>query len=890
MRRGVSLFTSFCFIVSLFLPFSGQTVKAEVFNLPQPRQVVPLSKPASLPVLKGLRVNPDNPLSVEFIIDIGDKADVSKEEVQELVNFFLAGLTIPEDNLWVNLSPYEKDRVMPDRLSETELGKQLLCQDYILKQFMSSLTYPETETGKNYWQQTYQEVAKQVGTTNLPVNTFNKVWVVPGKSSIYENGSTVFVVDAKLKTMLEEDFFATKRNGISSQENREVTASEKANQVASKIMKETVLPKVEQDVNLGANFAPLRQVYYSLVLSSWFKEKLKDSLYKHYIDKEKVSGINLSDPQAREKVYNLYLKAFRQGIYNYIRKENDPANGKAINRKYYSGGVVLRASEISDKQSKTFSFPSFLGSLKVEKLRTASVVFGSLSGNSLGRGLSKITFSMGGTKHAWALVNSDGSLEQEGKAIWLKEIPDATADSVTDFLFRKIVAIIEQKGIDNIGLIGISFAGPLDSTTGVVGTPFAAPNQPFDHYNLVSELEKLIQERFGKEITVQIKNDGQAALEGELSEKGGLSEFGNGCIMIVGTGINIAPALDRKLYTGEEKEIGEMGHNLVRTDLLPERYKQYASKVKYTCLSKITKADHPKDNQGNNFYGDLEDNVSGPSLAKKWLKHFVDNHYTTVIQRVLDHINSVLSKQGLEELKSIDEAINIIISSDRNLSQNQKIAKPEIIQAVLEKVTDLAKGGNSVMQELIKKAAQELGWAIASFLYEYKDQEFVKHFILVSGVSENLGKGVVVQTGVAMLGIEQEDLFMDVLRGAVYSELVALGMDSTQAVELANGVERSKMGHQREFISFMETNEEVETESNGETTSFSSFGAGRKFKNPGGVSLEGIQPEALSGGSSKINLNPNAVVNLGKESSGLKIKKIELGKIESLEVLEATLR
>ena len=59
-------------------------------------------------------------------------------------------LTIPEKDLWVNLSPYEKDRVIPKSFGLTEMGRDLLAEDYMLKQITASLIYPEDETGKKF--------------------------------------------------------------------------------------------------------------------------------------------------------------------------------------------------------------------------------------------------------------------------------------------------------------------------------------------------------------------------------------------------------------------------------------------------------------------------------------------------------------------------------------------------------------------------------------------------------------------------------------------------------------------------------------------------------------------------------------------------------------------
>ena len=107
------------------------------------------------PTLKAVQVDPANPLKLEFIVHPGDTRlthDALKGESKKLIRYFLAALTVPEKDLWVNLSPYEKDRIVPDDLGVTELGRDLLAQDYLLKQMTSSFISPEHELGKKFWE------------------------------------------------------------------------------------------------------------------------------------------------------------------------------------------------------------------------------------------------------------------------------------------------------------------------------------------------------------------------------------------------------------------------------------------------------------------------------------------------------------------------------------------------------------------------------------------------------------------------------------------------------------------------------------------------------------------------------------------------------------------
>ena len=162
---------------------------AEEFYLPVPGVMVQLSPPVAPSILKGIKVHPDNPFHFDFILDRGDSelsGSQLRDESSKLIKYFLASLTIPEKDLWVNLSPYEKDRIVPDAFGKTEMGRDLLAQDYILKQITSSVIYPNSAIGKKFWAKVYAQAQQQFGTTQIQVSTFNKVWIVPDKAVVYE--------------------------------------------------------------------------------------------------------------------------------------------------------------------------------------------------------------------------------------------------------------------------------------------------------------------------------------------------------------------------------------------------------------------------------------------------------------------------------------------------------------------------------------------------------------------------------------------------------------------------------------------------------------------------------------------------------------------------------
>lgn len=339
-KRIWALAVIFSVVFGSIMPLP-QAYAENVLNLPQPGTMVALS-PAYQPVIiKGLTVNKDNPFLFDFIVDISQdrlQGDALKKEGEKLIKYFLAGLAIPEEDVWVNLSPYEKDRIIPKVLGQTEMGRDLLAQDYLLKQITASLIYPEKELGKDFWDKVYAKAQQMYGTTQVPINTFNKVWIMADRAEVFENNQTAFVVDSHLKVMLEEDYLALKKNKTSSMSLASTTEN-KTHSVSSHIIRQIILPELEKEVNQGKNFANLRQIFNSLILAGWYKNNVKQAVLNQvYTAKDKVKGIEVQDKTIAEQIYQRYLLAYKKGVFNFIKE--DSSAGTTVPRKYFSGGVM----------------------------------------------------------------------------------------------------------------------------------------------------------------------------------------------------------------------------------------------------------------------------------------------------------------------------------------------------------------------------------------------------------------------------------------------------------------------------------------------------------------------------------------------------------------------
>ncbi|MBF0619492.1 MAG: HAMP domain-containing histidine kinase, partial [Candidatus Omnitrophica bacterium] len=385
-KRVVSILILGAFLANSVMPAyaQGVSIGAGAAVLPEPGTMVALSQSVDPPMLKGIRVYANDPFRFDFILDKGgarrsDPMPRPYDEAQRFIKYFLASLTIPEKDLWVNLSPYEKSRIIPNEFGQTEMGRDLLAQDYILKQVTASLLYPEGETGKKFWAEVYKQAAEKYGTTDIPVDTFNKVWIIPDKAVVYEKSSVAYIVESRLKVMLESDYLATSKNAtpigghvalltdiskqgyvspsplpapqpLNTKATQVSTLADSTRELTKNILRSIVIPILEKEINEGANFATLRQVTNALILATWYKRKIQGAIHgsplRDYVDQNKIRGVNSDDPNVSEKIWSQYVAAFKKGVVDVIREERDTFSGEVIPRKYFSGGVGYVGMEL----------------------------------------------------------------------------------------------------------------------------------------------------------------------------------------------------------------------------------------------------------------------------------------------------------------------------------------------------------------------------------------------------------------------------------------------------------------------------------------------------------------------------------------------------------------
>lgn len=279
-----------------------EQTEASLLGLPEPTAMLSPSADYSLPILKGLKFDDDNLFELSFVVDSGSLSlgklkdqQTLRAETKRVVNYFLAALMVEDSQLWVNLSPNEDQRILDDELKMTELGKDMLAQDYLLKQLASSFTHPDSSTGLEYWKQ-------------IEHGDLSKIWIKPNKTEVLELDNVVFVSQATL-----------------------AVDSEKPKSM------HPLIEEVSNEINSGKNFARLRQIYNSLILAKWFKQQMTNSVY--------FDGLTSDENDAKDKIFKLYCDSFKRGVYDLIKQDSAKDQGRS--RRYFSGGLLLGDYELS---------------------------------------------------------------------------------------------------------------------------------------------------------------------------------------------------------------------------------------------------------------------------------------------------------------------------------------------------------------------------------------------------------------------------------------------------------------------------------------------------------------------------------------------------------------
>ena len=278
----------------------------------------------------------------ELLLDKGDSKDSKKQFIEsatkELLSYFLIGVSLPNQAFRVNLRPDTPDDVIDPLLAQTEIGRILLEADLQLKKDTADATNPQTPEGREYWNLLYKKAGELYGRQDASIPTLTRPWIVPDEIIIRESVNSAYVYKATLKVMLEQDYMEDSATYSFKNEKEK-----QLNEYSAQIIRENIIPRLSKEVNNSKRYAPLRQVYYSLILAQWFKarQQNKNNQYSRLIDSRDLTGIKSKTPYSVRFYFDSYKENFTKGEYS-VKEPVFTSSGQVM-RSYFSGGIVLAA-------------------------------------------------------------------------------------------------------------------------------------------------------------------------------------------------------------------------------------------------------------------------------------------------------------------------------------------------------------------------------------------------------------------------------------------------------------------------------------------------------------------------------------------------------------------
>ena len=258
------------------------------------------------------------------------------EASQPLLRYFLAGLALPDTTFWVNLRPDSPDTMIDPAMARTDAGRIMLEADLQLKKDTARYTSPDTPTGKEYWKRLYKKAEELYGSARTTIPSLTRPWIVPGEILLRESGGSVYIYKARLNVKLESDHLQNSPTydftGIRQKE---------LNEYASGLIRELIIPRLTAEVNSAKKYAGLRQVYYSLILSQWFKKRFRGRAghYPESIDSGKLEGLVSRESWSPDTYFKAYQQSFKDGEYN-VSESVQTVSGPTV-RTCVSGGLNL---------------------------------------------------------------------------------------------------------------------------------------------------------------------------------------------------------------------------------------------------------------------------------------------------------------------------------------------------------------------------------------------------------------------------------------------------------------------------------------------------------------------------------------------------------------------
>ncbi|MEW2354596.1 hypothetical protein [Spirillospora sp. NPDC029432] len=217
-------------------------------------------------------------------------------------------LVLDPSTFWVNLNPAEPDRIVDDRLGQTDTGRVLLEADLAMKRTVGRMIDPRTEFGARYW--------RAILSPTKTACYSSRMWIVPGDVRVREDGDSLYVIKAELAVRSKAERVA----GMS------CTPDPAANARNERLEQAMVVPKLTEAVNKDPEYAPLRRAFMARVIAQWIRKRHQDghrTSFDHLIGTGDLGPARLQGRWRPRQVFDRLVASIRDGEFTYEQPMGD---------------------------------------------------------------------------------------------------------------------------------------------------------------------------------------------------------------------------------------------------------------------------------------------------------------------------------------------------------------------------------------------------------------------------------------------------------------------------------------------------------------------------------------------------------------------------------------
>jgi hypothetical protein len=257
---------------------------------------------------------------------------------------FMTGLAVPDNKFWVNLNPWEPDRIIDEQLKQSEVGRIMLEADLQMKRDFSNYGNPcANETGKALWDLLDKKHDALVqwcmlkfpgeikNIDNVQFRPVTRHWIVPDKVYAYTNRTQIYIINATLRINSEP---VANHSSFQVYNQDTGTLSKGCREELNKSAKEygkyykeledyMILPYVVADVNRGGKYEDLRNVYVALALAQWYKSRITPhmDIFRDSLDSSNSTALISLRSWSPNEIWDKYVYSFKNHEYKCWRNE-----------------------------------------------------------------------------------------------------------------------------------------------------------------------------------------------------------------------------------------------------------------------------------------------------------------------------------------------------------------------------------------------------------------------------------------------------------------------------------------------------------------------------------------------------------------------------------------